>query len=416
MSKSREAFDEQQPSASQADAPTPDRSPTPDERRTAYGGQANYGIGRESRSDFPRHSTSNRGRRDVEPQTPRYQSRYQSQNEPYATTPYNRQQPYQQRQEGVNQGLRQRRRQEGGDDYGRSQASRADSYQNRQWTDEDSGDFYSRSIRERQRRDEYADSYGDRHQSRGSYRGAEQRDEQGYQDYRQNYRDDDRRYGQMDNEYERRGAFRGNRRDAAERREYGRDFGQTERQSQGQSRLGYAAPTPFYGNEESHFGTEPWFDRQTQAYAYRVRCRDLMTRDVTSCAPETSLRDVAEMMESENVGSIPVVENGRLLGLVTDRDIVCRVIAEGRDTRTTMAREAMSEDLVTCLPEETVIDAIHKMGENQVRRIPVCDPTGRLRGILSMGDVALEAERDFEVAQALEQVSQPNRSAGRRRW
>src|SRR5262249_47678085 len=122
-----------------------------------------------------------------------------------------------------------------------------------------------------------------------------------------------------------------------------------------------------------------------------------------------------DMMEDEDVGSLPVVENGRLLGIVTDRDIVCRVLAEGHDSRTATVREAMSEDLVTCSPDESVVEAIHKMGEHQIRRLPVCDNNGRLRGILSIGDLALEAENDREIARALEHISQPTPYQSRRR-
>jgi CBS domain-containing protein len=145
-----------------------------------------------------------------------------------------------------------------------------------------------------------------------------------------------------------------------------------------------------------------------------LRCSEIMTKNVTTCGPDSVIRDVADLMEDENVGSIPVVENGRLIGIVTDRDIVCRVIAEGLDSRTAKAREVMSEDLVTCTPDDSVHEAIRKMGEHQIRRIPVCDLNGRLRGIISIGDVALEAERDQDLANALEQISQPTPQQARR--
>jgi CBS domain-containing protein len=119
-------------------------------------------------------------------------------------------------------------------------------------------------------------------------------------------------------------------------------------------------------------------------------------------------------MEDENVGSIPIVENGRLVGIVTDRDIVCRAVAEGRDSRAVTASEVMSEDLVTCAPDDSVIEVIRKMGEHQIRRIPVCDTNGRLRGIIAIADVALEAERDRDLANALEQISQPTPNRSRR--
>lgn len=145
-----------------------------------------------------------------------------------------------------------------------------------------------------------------------------------------------------------------------------------------------------------------------------LRCSEIMTKNVTTCSPNTVIRDIADLMEGERVGSIPVLDNGRLVGLITDRDIVCRVIAEGLDSRTTKVHQAMSDDIITCSPDDSVIDAIRKMGEHQVRRIPICDLNGRLRGIIALGDIALEAERDQDLANAIEQISQPTPYQSRR--
>ena len=156
-------------------------------------------------------------------------------------------------------------------------------------------------------------------------------------------------------------------------------------------------------------------DRDERGHDRRyLRCADIMTKDVTVCSPQTVIRDVADKLDDDGVGSLPVVENKRVIGMITDRDIVCRVLAEGRDSRTTVAADAMSEDIVTCTPDESVVEAIHKMGENQIRRIPVCDTNGRLRGIIAMADVALEAENDREIADALEQISRPTPNRARR--
>jgi len=145
-----------------------------------------------------------------------------------------------------------------------------------------------------------------------------------------------------------------------------------------------------------------------------LRCSEIMTKNVTTCGPDTVIRDVADLMEDDNIGSIPVVDNGRIIGLVTDRDIVCRVIAEGLDSRTVKAREVMSEEIITCTADDSVIDAMRKMGEHQIRRIPICDLNGRLRGIIAIGDIALEAERDQDLANAIEQISQPTPYQSRR--
>jgi CBS domain-containing protein len=162
----------------------------------------------------------------------------------------------------------------------------------------------------------------------------------------------------------------------------------------------------------------------------RLRCRDIMTRDVTVATRDTTIQEVAAMMREEDTGIIPVVEredapvlagdaaladaprinnrtrgNGKLVGLITDRDIVVRAVAEGKEATTTRAEEVMTEDIHTAHPNDRVIDAIRKMGDKQVRRIPVVGENGQLRGIISMADVALETEEDEELADALEEIS-----------
>jgi len=157
-----------------------------------------------------------------------------------------------------------------------------------------------------------------------------------------------------------------------------------------------------------------------------LRCRDIMTRDVTVAMRDTTLEEVARMMRDEDTGVIPVVEpgetdsdsvtevqrvpartttNGKLVGLVTDRDIVIRALAEGLDAATTRAEDVMTTDLHTVRPADRVIEAIRKMGDRQVRRLPVVDREGNLRGIISMADIALETEADRELGEALEEIS-----------
>lgn len=166
--------------------------------------------------------------------------------------------------------------------------------------------------------------------------------------------------------------------------------------------------------------------RRRGATRSHLRCRDIMTRDVTVAQRDTTLEEVARMMRDEDTGVIPVVEpgetssdsvtevqrvpartnsNGRLVGLITDRDIVIRAIAEGGDARAMRAEEVMTTDLHTVRPNDRVIEAIRKMGDKQVRRLPVVDSEGALRGIISMADVALETEADRELAEALEEIS-----------
>ncbi|HEY3024704.1 MAG TPA: CBS domain-containing protein [Pyrinomonadaceae bacterium] len=171
------------------------------------------------------------------------------------------------------------------------------------------------------------------------------------------------------------------------------------------------------------------FGEHRTASRSRVRCRDIMTRDVTVATRNSTLEDVARMMREEDAGVIPVAEsneapqvsadavdearrvntriygNGKLVGLITDRDIVVRAVAEGKDCHTTRAEEIMTTEVYTAKPNDRVIDAIRKMGDKQVRRIPVVGDNGNLRGIISMADVALETEEDRELAEALEEIS-----------
>ena len=171
-------------------------------------------------------------------------------------------------------------------------------------------------------------------------------------------------------------------------------------------------------------------DERRGASRSHVRCRDIMTRDVTVATRATTLGEVAKMMRDEDTGVIPVVEiddssllegdgkakdaprvagrmrsNGKLVGLITDRDIVVRAVAEGKDVTITRAEEIMTTDIHTAQPNDRVIDAVRKMGDKQVRRIPVVDRDGLLRGIISMADVALETNDDRELAEALEEIS-----------
>lgn len=281
---------------------------------------------------------------------------------------------------------------------------------------------YGGSIDERRgdygaRRD-YED-YGRRRSSSGGYGGGDREDyrderERGdnYGGARRDYDDRDRPRRDYDDDREGRSIF-----------EEGRDF------FRGRRRGG--------GREEGRRG----------ATRSHVRCRDIMTRDVTVATRDTTLEEVARLMKNEDTGVIPVVDraetpintrppnevaataaaagvdaplgtspearrvnatihgNGRLVGLITDRDIVVRAIADGRDPRTTRAEEIMTEEVHTAHPNDRVIEAIRKMGDKQVRRIPIVDQDRTLRGIISMADVALETNDDRELAEALEEIS-----------
>jgi len=129
-----------------------------------------------------------------------------------------------------------------------------------------------------------------------------------------------------------------------------------------------------------------------------------MTKSVKTATGEMSLREVAAIMRDGDMGAVPVVDNGKLIGIVTDRDIVVRLVAEGRSDSSTVA-DAMTTELFTVRPDDFAFEAIRLMGDKQVRRIPVIATDGQLAGIISMADVALEMEDEREIAETLEEIS-----------
>jgi CBS domain-containing protein len=156
-----------------------------------------------------------------------------------------------------------------------------------------------------------------------------------------------------------------------------------------------------------------------------------MTRDLAVATRDTTVREVALMMKQEDTGVIPVVDydgngretkvrseerddrnyetrqysRGKLVGLITDRDIGVRAVAEGKDCTNTRAEEIMSTDIHTTRPNDRVVDVIRKMGDKQVRRIPVTNENGYLVGMISMADIAVETHEDYELAEAIEEIS-----------
>jgi Predicted signal-transduction protein containing cAMP-binding and CBS domains len=136
----------------------------------------------------------------------------------------------------------------------------------------------------------------------------------------------------------------------------------------------------------------------------RMRCREIMTASVKTVAPQTTLVEVAAMMRDGDMGSVPVIDEGKLVGIVTDRDIVIRAIAEGRGPETPVA-DAMTSEIFSVRPDDFVFEAIRLMGDKQVRRIPVVNEDGSLAGIIAMADIALEMEDEREIAETLEEIS-----------
>jgi CBS domain-containing protein len=133
--------------------------------------------------------------------------------------------------------------------------------------------------------------------------------------------------------------------------------------------------------------------------------RDVMTPGVRTVSGSQSLSDAAEVMRGEDVGSVPVVEEGRLAGIITDRDIVTRAVAERRDPQTVKVDEVASRELVTVEPDQDLDEALALMARHQVRRLPVVEE-GRLVGMLAQADVALEA-KEKKVGETIEEISKP---------
>jgi len=132
--------------------------------------------------------------------------------------------------------------------------------------------------------------------------------------------------------------------------------------------------------------------------------REAMTASVSSVSPSQSLADAAEVMKGQDVGSVPVVEEGRLSGIVTDRDIVTRAVAERRNPQAVKVEEIASHDLVTVESEQDLDDALALMARHKVRRLPVLEG-GRLVGMLAQADIALGAKEE-KVGEMVEQISQ----------
>ena len=137
-----------------------------------------------------------------------------------------------------------------------------------------------------------------------------------------------------------------------------------------------------------------------------MNVREMMTTNVATAEPDSTLEEVATMMKDENVGAIPVVDDDELIGIITDRDIVVRCIAEGKDPSECEAEEIVTEDLETVSPDDDVRRAAEIMQRKQIRRLPVCDEDGKLVGMLSLGDIAVKQSNDGVSGETLEQVSQ----------
>jgi len=140
-----------------------------------------------------------------------------------------------------------------------------------------------------------------------------------------------------------------------------------------------------------------------------MQVKDIMTPNAQCVRPDDSLQDAARRMRDLDVGPLPVCgDNDRLAGIITDRDIAVRAVAEGKDPKTTKVREAMSEKIIYCFEDQAIEEAARMMQERQVRRLVVLNREKRLVGIVSLGDLATETGDRQKSGEVLQDVSEPS--------
>jgi CBS domain-containing protein len=135
-----------------------------------------------------------------------------------------------------------------------------------------------------------------------------------------------------------------------------------------------------------------------------MKLRDVMTPNPQTLDPNATVQDAARVMRDADTGVVPIVENGRPVGLITDRDIVVRAVADGSALNRPL-RELATDDLVTAEPDMSTREAAELMGQHQVRRLLVCEGD-RLVGVASIGDLAVKEGKDRRVGNAVEEISQ----------
>jgi CBS domain-containing protein len=138
-----------------------------------------------------------------------------------------------------------------------------------------------------------------------------------------------------------------------------------------------------------------------------MKISEIMTSNFEMIDSTRSLTDAAREMQSLDVGALPVREGTRLIGIVTDRDIVIRALAEGRDPTSTQVKDIISSEVVYCYDDDSVEDAARLMEDHQIRRLIVCDHDRTPVGIVSLGDLAVKTGKDELSGEALERISEP---------
>ena len=135
-----------------------------------------------------------------------------------------------------------------------------------------------------------------------------------------------------------------------------------------------------------------------------MQVKDIMTKEVKYIAPNLTLKEAAGIMREKDIGALPVGENDHLTGVITDRDITVRAIANGFDPKTTTVKQAMTPKCLYCFENDSIEETAKNMAENQVRRLPVMNKDKRLVGIISLADISIKAKQ--AAGEALQGISQ----------
>lgn len=140
-----------------------------------------------------------------------------------------------------------------------------------------------------------------------------------------------------------------------------------------------------------------------------MQLKDIMTKNVKIIPQNASVRDAAKLMKEIDTGFIPVMENNRVIGTITDRDIVVRSIAEGRDPNDTRVHDVMTSEFFFCYEDDDVKKAAKLMSDKQIRRIPIINHNNELVGVVALGDLAVDNRNDKMSGDILEDISKPSK-------
>ena len=139
------------------------------------------------------------------------------------------------------------------------------------------------------------------------------------------------------------------------------------------------------------------------------KCNEVMTKNPVCCLPSDTVSKVAELMKSKDIGPIPIIDNEqtkKLVGILTDRDLALKIVADGRDPKSTKAEEVMTREIVTCLAEDDLQNALDAMSGHKLRRIPVVDNNNGIVGIIAQADVATRVDQPEKTAAVVRGISQ----------